>query len=440
MIAERGLLGSGVERLAAIGLLLFAPLALPEPEACNLGLILVLVALIADPNARSVLARDRLFAVALVLAAYILLRSAWAVVEVPALANDHLIEGLKWLRLLLFVGLALVLARSDAGVAVVLMLALAGMLAKLMASGDWLRLGAVLSGEVRTGFGFRPLPLALYSSTAILGLLVLAPRLLAGASRRSRILRMAGWIVALAVLVIAFVGAQGRSALIGALLVFPLVLWARYRESGKHWLAWSTGRKAALATVAALILSMAAGTLVHVAKRTAGEQEAVSSAVRGESDASPESSLVLRFNVNRFGLMKWLERPIFGWGPDATEHLIAESRSPALMMKRRTRGLSPLNQLHNAYLEVLVRFGLVGALLLAAMLLMLVQRLWIAYRRGVAPRDYALFVFGALALMAVWSLFNSNAHRQDWQNFWLLIAAAAYSFYLRACAVSEGPT
>lgn len=53
------------------------------------------------------------------------------------------------------------------------------------------------------------------------------------------------------------------------------------------------------------------------------------------------------------------QRPLLGWGPDA-------SRLPALF--GQTSGVKSLTQFHNGYLQMLVNFGVIGGLLMTALL------------------------------------------------------------------------
>lgn len=54
-------------------------------------------------------------------------------------------------------------------------------------------------------------------------------------------------------------------------------------------------------------------------------------------------------------------RPLLGWGPDA-------SRLPALFAK--TSGVKSLTQFHNGYFQLLINFGVIGGLLMTALLAM----------------------------------------------------------------------
>jgi O-antigen ligase len=94
----------------------------------------------------------------------------------------------------------------------------------------------------------------------------------------------------------------------------------------------------------------------------------------------------------------------------------------------------PYDHLHNSYLELLVRFGLVGAALAAVLLGLLFRATWRAWRQGVLPEDHALWLVGTLAFTAVWCLTDFRSQHHDWRYFWLLLAGSAYAATMRRTA------
>jgi O-antigen ligase len=145
-------------------------------------------------------------------------------------------------------------------------------------------------------------------------------------------------------------------------------------------------------------------------------------------DRMPEVSADYRIHVMRFGLKKWMERPIFGWGPGATEYLISHSGLPALRHPYYKGGRVWMDHVHNTYLEVLVRFGIVGFSFFLLVVILLFKNLRNACQEGRLPADYALFLTGTLALMALWSLFDFRLLHTDWRSYWLLVGGMTYAF------------
>ncbi|MEY9110381.1 O-antigen ligase [Bradyrhizobium yuanmingense] len=86
------------------------------------------------------------------------------------------------------------------------------------------------------------------------------------------------------------------------------------------------------------------------------------------------------------------QRPLLGWGPDA-------SRLPALF--GQTSGVKSLTQFHNGYLQMLVNFGVIGGLLMTALLAVTLR----AAVRSQGSMPAAAFS-GALALAAYVAVSN----------------------------------
>jgi O-antigen ligase len=233
----------------------------------------------------------------------------------------------------------------------------------------------------------------------------------------------------------AFVASRTRGAWLAFAIMVPFILLWRYREALRRirdwqWRAWSV-----VALTAVLLGGMLAISLGQVVTRVQEERDSIEMLARGEFEQAPRTSVSWRFDINRFGLEKWRERPLFGWGPESVQRLVAESNRPQLYMpqgKGDRIELKPLAHLHNTYLEILFRFGIVGALLVATLLILLWRASWRASRHGIVPREQALFGVGALGLLIVWSLFNFNVPQFEWRDYVVLTFGLAYSFHLRA--------
>jgi O-antigen ligase len=87
-----------------------------------------------------------------------------------------------------------------------------------------------------------------------------------------------------------------------------------------------------------------------------------------------------------------------------------------------------LDHLFNTYLEMLVRFGLAGALFALAAFGLLGKGLWHAHLEGRVPRDFGLFLVGSMLLMASWCFFEFRLLRPDWRSYWILIGGAVATF------------
>jgi len=427
--------GSRVERtaelLGAVGLVTFAFSCLLSTSGASFGLALLVGATMLRPSLLRGSRRDPLTLLAAASAVYLVLRAIWALWEIPETGRLQISQAWAWLRLWLLLVVAWWLKGDLRQSGRLLLLALFGLLVGMV--GQLLTNPHLVSSGMRTGFHLKIIAFGLYSSTAILGLSVFAPRLWGGrrASWPSFALRVGLWLVILALLVQGLIMTQSRGAWFTAILIAPLVTVLRYRNWGRSC-RLSVGVMASVLVGCTTLVVM---NLPTVTTRLSQEKEMFAAAWRGDFEAIPSAGFGVRVHTFRFGVTKWLERPLFGWGPGSTEYLISHSGLPQLRHSELVEGEwkeGPdwLDHLHNTYLEVLVRFGLVGAFLMLSVLGLLVRSLWVAHREGRVPLDYAWFLAGALGLMAVWSLSDFRLLHPDWRSYWILIGGITGTFHV----------
>jgi O-antigen ligase len=126
-----------------------------------------------------------------------------------------------------------------------------------------------------------------------------------------------------------------------------------------------------------------------------------------------------RYHMLLFGWEHAQRNLLFGLGPGVTEPL----------MKSEWTKTRPHSDLHNGYLEILLRLGLVGAALFLALLVLLVQGSWRAYRAQRIPWDLFLLLMTALALHLLGTLTNFRMLNIDWRHYWLLFGGILFSIH-----------
>lgn len=427
--------------VGSFGLSLFAFSCLLSTSGASIGLALLVGATILRPPNLQGLQRDPLVVLAAASIVYLVVRTLWAIREFPETTHLQISQAWGWFRLWLFVVVAWWLKGDRRRSGQILLLALlglfVGMTFYLFSHGH-----SLASGQ-RTGFHLKIIAFGLYSSTAILGLLVLASRIWGTKqSLPSFALRAALWFIALAVLVQGLIMTQSRGAWLTAVMVIPAITMVHYWRAGGH-----KGRswRLRLGVLGVLIVGCATLVVVNlgtVTNRLLQEREIFAAAWRGDLDAVPTVGFGVRVHTFRFGVTTWLQRPLFGWGPGSTEYLISHSGLPQLRHSEPReagwrQGDGWLDHLHNTYLEILVRFGLVGALLMVAALGMLVRGLWVAHGENRLPLDYAWFLTGTLGLIALWSLSDFRLLHPDWRSYWILMGGIISTFCARQ-GLSDG--
>lgn len=416
------------EWLGYSGLCLFALCAWLSTSGTTIASVLMLLAFLADPSARRGILRDRAFHLVCISGVYLAALGYWAAQEFPETGAVQGKDWNSWMKLYGFLLAAWWLRADPKRIHLVLLLALTGFLLNTARHTDWQ--GMVdLRLDHRNGFGFKETFFGLIDVTALLGLLVFAPRYWKSARIRLGRLAVGLWVGAFILLLHGLVLCGSKSAWLMAAVILPPALFVRFRPwllaSGisrrKLWLAMLLGM--------ALVAGMAGSGWDIIRSRLNEDRAVVAELLQGRWQDLPRSSLSYRIDVQVYGLQKWWERPLWGWGPGSTQYLIQHSQRPGLVY-RDAEITTWLAHTHNSYLEILLRTGLAGFLLMAAMLYFLLNSLQNAQRRGALPRDTHLFLVGSLCLLGVWSAFEFRMLHTDLRAYWTLLAGILYTFRL----------
>ena len=412
-----------------------------SPAGANIALVLLALGFFFSPAARRAFRRDPLCLLFLGFAAYAVLSAIAATVEFPESGRLQYRDTSNWLKLFAFWPVAWWLRGDPKRIDALLLLALSGLLVGMLRHADW---SALLRLEVgaRTGFQQKIIFSGLVSGTSLLGLLLLAPRII----RRNRVSLnppLASPGVVRGMLIFLWLSAL---YLLGYMLIssFSRGAWLAFALSASVTLAWrflipllcgSIPWKSALPWIMLTLAGLGVFGAINadrIKARVGAERGVYSSVLQGEQAELPRTSLGFRVNVQKFAVDKWLERPLLGWGTGTVEHLLAHSNQQQLLHPSHKGGVDWMDHFHNTYLEILVRFGLVGAALLTAGLVLLLRAVLRAWQGGLIPQDYFLFYGGSFGLLAIWSLFDFRALHGDWRAYWVILAGAAYSVPLHS--------
>lgn len=413
----------GVDRIAVTGLYCFALGVFAAPALANVGLGLLALAAAARPRAAwSALSRHPVCLPLLALALY-LAAQAVRLALAPGLtaAGAGVLADLAKLALLLPLGIAVAGQAGRAGRA----LALAGLsLLLCMALHTrpavlWQALG---DGQTRLGFGLPMIAFGLYAATALLGLVLLVPAYTARLPGARRYVLLATAAAAMVVVGMGLLLCRSRGAWLAlALTLPPCAVWTLWR---------GVLPRPALAGLAAVLL---AGVLINgeaVARRVADDRAAyealavlmgVPAAAHAQPAALPGDSVGLRLRLAELALVRWLEQPWLGLGPDAGRQIVVHAGDPEL---------AAMAHLHNTYLELLVRFGVLGLAGLAAVLVGLGVGVRRAVRTAALAPPIVIFLAGALSITLIWSAFDFRLLTQDFRFYTVLLGGIAFGLGL----------
>ena len=421
-------------RLGFFGLLLFAFSAWFGPAPANIALGLMLIgALMEGRQAWQTFCHNIIFWPSLALLGYILLRAALAAQEMPDLAEEQWKTAWRFAALGLFLLPAYWLARYPDKLGWVLALAMAGLIIGLGLNQDWSKWELMLRGQRSGAEKWWYSTMGLYTATALLGLLLFAPRLLH--RRQTRFLTAVvaiTWLICVIIIVHAFFVSQTRTVWFAALLVFPPIFFFFIRAWLKAHPDFPRQKLVLMAIVGvALVGGVFLANFDTISKR-ATQESAVYKGISKLEELStesvaklvPKSSFGARFWLLSYGLELWKERPWLGWGPGT-------SSTRYLAPKRDRQDLIIFWHLHNGYMEVLYRFGLVGAVLFALPLLLVIRATYRAHRQKETPDDLYLFLAGALFLTLIWNLTTVRLDKLDFRFYWYFLAGIAYASAMR---------
>jgi O-antigen ligase len=413
-----------VDRFAVTALYLFALGVFAAPALANVGLGLLVLAAAAKPGPALRLARRHPASPAL-LALILFFAAQAAALSVSTGLSDAdfaVLGDLAKLGLLLPLGLAVAGQAGRAGRA----LALAG-LSLLLCMALHARPGelwqALSDGYTRLGFGLPAIAFGLYAATALLGVLLLVPPYAPQLTPSRRRALLVAAVAALAVIGAGLLACRSRGAWLAlAVALPPCLVWA-WRRGGVP--------RPALAGLAVVLLI---GVLMNgdaLARRLTDDgasyralaalSDTSTAGTRAGLAALPADSVGLRLRLSGLALERWLEQPWFGRGPDAGRRIIVQADDPVL---------AAMAHLHNTYLELLLRFGVVGLAGFGAVLAGLGVGLRRAARAGNLPPQLGVFLAGALTITLVWSAFDFRLLTQDFRFHTVLLGGIAFGLGL----------
>ncbi|MFW6341437.1 MAG: O-antigen ligase family protein [Halothiobacillaceae bacterium] len=240
----------------------------------------------------------------------------------------------------------------------------------------------------------------------LLGWVVLSRRLIGAGPRR--VVRLVGWIAVAGALLVGILVNQTRAVFLalGVVVLLAGMAWLvtrwRVRDRGTR----GAGGWLPVALVTGVILLGAlgmerAGLLEPVAERFKAEMHVVSIVAEGRMDEVPINSIGARILSWQAAWSWFVERPILGWG--ANGGTIVMQNSPETTHEVfRTFG-----HLHSSYVEMAIRYGLLGVSLYLVLAFWVGWRTWVAWRAGTMPGDFFAFFSLFFVYWVIVNLFES---------------------------------
>ena len=299
-------------------------------------------------------------------------------------------------------------------------LAFAGLLLHIFYRTDFKHLEMAFHGS-RSGLGMQIPLTGLLSSTALMATIVLGPRIRGPMQKPfSSFLRVCLWLVLITVFLEILVITQSITSWIAFAVVAPPLLLITIH---KHFKLLS-GKERMILIAFAVIGIAGSGFLLFnnvdtIKKRLSYQQSAIKAISSLDFNEIPyKTSFEMRLWTYRYGIEKWLERPLFGWGPGVEVGKLPGKHSKCL------------THMHNMYLEILIRFGITGLVLIGTGIWIFFFYLREAYLKLTLPFDLFLFFLGILGLLIIWSAANFMM-MSYWHFYCVLYLGMAYSFCIQ---------
>ncbi|MFN2328645.1 MAG: O-antigen ligase family protein [Chromatocurvus sp.] len=418
----------------SVGLYLFALTAFSQRALAVVGCLLMLYALWRDRSrAWPLLRQTPLFWCTAALAAYTVARTGLAVAQDPQNAALHAKDAARILYLCAFIAIAWALHGDHTRILRFLVAAAAGFVAARLWHFDWQLNYPQPWWQMRLGLGLETIGLGYYAGTLLLGMLVFAPRMLAQAHRPRDIAGIGLLLTAVVAAGLQWVIlSQSRAAWLALL---PLTALAALFALHSSWRRGGLPALALMSAPLALLLVIGGLNAPNLMQRLAEEQHTIGLLLDGNLDAISsadergwEHSIGTRIQMLEAGYRQWLGAPFLGFGPAASKLTLLASDD---------RVLQQYNDYHNVALDMLVRYGMLGLLLLLLCGKYTLSSGWQAWRRGLLPTDTALFLAGTLCLLLASSLSNFRLLNFDFRYWLFIVAAPMTTFAICACSTED---
>lgn len=421
-------------RLGLAGLYLFAFSFSASTAGASLGLAMLAAgSVFVIAHHRQWFARDKIIQLNLLLIAYLLALASWSTLQHPETAPRQW-SSVRELAMLSFPVVGLWVAQNEARARRVLLVALVGFGLELVVHGledqaDFLR--AINEDPILFRYTFHKsaATIGLFAAVTLLGLVIFFRSLLGNSSHRWWFsLRLILWLGAVLLtgyaLLISWSRASWLALLVSVLIAVP-ASWFRLQRSTS-----TSSRRQILIAAAVLLSLMISGYFIadRIGDRLAFEQDSYSKLFSGDIETLDDKSVGSRARMLVYGFQLWEQKLLFGWGPARTDLMLDAHPNAAL---------HHFDHLHNSYLELAVRLGMVGLILVLAIVWLSLYRLWQRYRQGLIQPDTFWFLAGSLGLFTIWSAFDVRFDHSDGRHFWLLLGGVIYGLGLPAQRVKS---
>lgn len=328
---------------------------------------------------------------------YVIVRTIAASWVPDAPDVDHWYQARRISRVLLILVAAWWIGGHQGRIHALILFILAGLVAGIVES--WLVRDTFFQmfGASRVHFQLHPIRMAIMCGVAAIGLAIFTrPFISAVRARAGTVIAVTAWLLLVALMVQAFIVSQSRGAYVAFLLLAVgygvLTVWRMVAQ--RRWP--SLTQAAAPALVAVLLVVAVVFQWDTVTRKFDNESEVIAQAMAGDWDNPEPNNFGMRIYLYKWGIDAFFEKPWFGWGTDGPMQVIRHTGKRELPRK--------FNHFHNNYIDMAVRFGVVGSALFVAMIAALCRAGIRGVEAGVLERRSLTLMVTTIAAFALGSL------------------------------------
>jgi O-antigen ligase len=351
----------------------------------------------------------------------------------PDISSDQWHGVWVWCAPLLFIVVAWWLARDTEQVWRLMAAAILGLAVGVLRKMDWSLIPDVLTG-LRYHFGYAALGLAFIASVMLIGLLAFRRRIIplrAGTQSRP-VLGWVLWVGAMLFVATLLVVTQSRGAALSLAIagtVFVVASTFGRWKLGDAGLHRGSRRLTTRFFYISLVVGLASLFVWSTKDRVIADLDSFS-----DSDEIAiqdyAASLGARINLYRVASQVIATRPVLGWGPGTSTTEYVVPRDLVAIAPYDRDNIPKFSHLHSVVLEILVRFGLVGAGLAIALGTLLFRAFRHLLADGRATPDLRRFFALSGIVVLLFFLYDFRLINVDFRFFCILYFGILYAYSL----------
>jgi O-antigen ligase len=393
----------------------------------NVGMVLLLVATIWERRTLApIIKKDPLFKAIMAWILYLTIRTLFALFEFPETGPMQIKVALGMYQIILIFIFAFWIRGTVKTVMNLYIIAIIGLFLTLLLRIDWLHLRTFFDGEPGA-LGIHHSNVGLIFSTAFIGWIIFSKTIWERGTARYDRVRIALWVLVLAIFFQWILLTQLRIIWAG-LILWMLCALVFLSIKIKSPVGTDLTRQAVVFVSVVLIgMGLVFTQWNTISARLLGEETVVQKVLARDFEDMPATSFGARTYLLEIGLEAAKKRILFGWGPATTPILIQQGNIPESIKEH--------SHLHNSYLEIFVRVGLIGLILIGMILFLLIRAAIKIQKESPLHLQISIFSLSAFLLFGIANMTDIYLRQVGW-FFLAIIGGVVYSF----CLYGGSPT